>query len=276
MKAISILCAVILPMSAATSMAADRIQDNSFLIEEAYNQEPGVVQHIQTFQFIERGSTWGWSFTQEWPVMSRAHQFSYTVPLSHADSPARTGLGDALLNYRYQLVDRAPAAVSPRLSLVLPTGSNRRGLGTGAVGYQFNLPMSVELDDVWTAHWNMGFTLTPGHRAAGGGRGDTAGHNFGASAVRTIARKTDLMLESVWNSTEEIDSSGGRSRSDSFYLSPGIRAAMDTSSGLQIVPGLAFPIGLGPSRGTWGVFLYLSLEHPLSLLGDLLGGTPRT
>jgi hypothetical protein len=32
------------------------IQDNSFLVEEAYNQDAGVVQHIQTFQ-VERDRT---------------------------------------------------------------------------------------------------------------------------------------------------------------------------------------------------------------------------
>ena len=37
------------------SMAEEvrKIQDNSFLLEEAYNQEDGVVQHIQTFQLME-------------------------------------------------------------------------------------------------------------------------------------------------------------------------------------------------------------------------------
>jgi hypothetical protein len=31
---------------------------------------------------------------------------------------------------------------------------------------------------------------------------------------------------------------------------------------LQIVPGLALPIGLGPIAGERGVFAYLSFEHP--------------
>src|SRR3990172_7707853 len=35
-----------------------KIRDNSFLIEEAYNQEPGVIQHIQAFQYMKDGS-WG-------------------------------------------------------------------------------------------------------------------------------------------------------------------------------------------------------------------------
>jgi hypothetical protein len=33
---------------------------------------------------------------------------------------------------------------------------------------------------------------------------------------------------------------------------------------LQIVPGLAIPLGLGPSKGDKGVFVYLSFEHPFS------------
>ena len=45
------------------------IQDNSFLVEEAYNQEDGVIQHISLFQ---RLSTGDWAFTQtdEWPLRS--------------------------------------------------------------------------------------------------------------------------------------------------------------------------------------------------------------
>jgi hypothetical protein len=38
--------------------APSQIQDNSFLIEEAYNQDPGVVQHIQTFARATRGDGW--------------------------------------------------------------------------------------------------------------------------------------------------------------------------------------------------------------------------
>lgn len=66
------------------------IQDNSFLVEEAYNQEAGIVQHISTFQ-IQRGtSDFDASFTQEWPVGSIKHQLSYDIPVSRIGS--HTGL----------------------------------------------------------------------------------------------------------------------------------------------------------------------------------------
>ena len=56
---------------------------------------------------------------------------------------------------------------------------------------------------------------------------------------------------------------GLKSRTESFYISPGIRWAYNFSSGLQIVPGIAVPIGTGPSKGERAVFLYLSFEHPM-------------
>lgn len=53
------------------------IMDNSFLVEEAYNQEAGVVQHIfNAFYAVDRApgpddSAWNLTFTQEWPIASR-------------------------------------------------------------------------------------------------------------------------------------------------------------------------------------------------------------
>ena len=47
-----------------------------------------------------------------------------------------------------------------------------------------------------------------------------------------------------------------------MYLNPGIRWAYNFKNGLQIVPGIAMPIGVGPSSGERALFLYLSFEHP--------------
>jgi len=42
-----------------------------------------------------------------------------------------------------------------------------------------------------------------------------------------------------------------------------VRWAYDFPSGLPVVPGVAFPFGVGPSRGQKNVFLYLSFEAPM-------------
>src|SRR6185503_11688935 len=54
-----------------------KISDNSFLVEEAFNQEAGIFQNI--FNTVHAGGEWGTTFTQEWPVVSQTHQFSYTL-----------------------------------------------------------------------------------------------------------------------------------------------------------------------------------------------------
>src|SRR5688572_5598548 len=80
------------------------ISDNSFLIEEAYNQGPGVVQHILTgFYNVNRlgGSddkALDLSFTQEWPLWSQTHQLSYTVPyfFTRSGGQSDNGIGDVL------------------------------------------------------------------------------------------------------------------------------------------------------------------------------------
>src|SRR5438876_6718461 len=89
-----VLCAGI--ASAAVAQEQPRrpvegIMDNSFLIEEAYNQEAGIVQHIFNGVYsVDRisGTTQrrlDLSFTQEWPAYGQAHQFSYTIPYSIVD-----------------------------------------------------------------------------------------------------------------------------------------------------------------------------------------------
>ncbi|MGA2507488.1 MAG: transporter, partial [Chitinispirillaceae bacterium] len=240
---------------------AKKIQDNSFLVEEAYNQEDGVIQHIQTFQFM-KDKTWGYSFTQEWPVPKQAHQFSYTIPVNHPD-PTLSGLGDILLNYRYQLVFKESIALAPRLSLLLPSGNYKKGFGSGATGFQINIPLSTELSDKWVTHWNLGSTFIPNSKNATGAHSNTFGFNFGTSFIYLLSEKFNFMFECVWNSSESVQADGTKTRNDAFFINPGVRFAINFKSGLQIVPGIAMPIGLGPSENSLGVFAYLSFEHPL-------------
>ena len=164
-----------------------KIQDNSFLVEEAYNQEDGVIQHIQAFQYM-KGSNWAYSFTQEWPVPTQKHQLSYTIPYLRLDDPeSGTGFGDVLLNCRYQAIFKGPVAFAPRISLVTPTGDHERGLGNGAWGLQGNLPLSLELRERWVTHWNLGATFIPGAKGRDGSQTDTAGFNYGASIIYLVS-----------------------------------------------------------------------------------------
>jgi hypothetical protein len=244
---------------------APGIQDNSFLVEEAYNQEEGVVQHISNFTRLWPSRAWAYTFTQEWPLDPHPrHQLSYTIPVVSAGDPSGAGIGDVALNYRYQLVGNGSARVAfaPRLSVLLPTGDFRRGRGAGGAGVQLNLPLSVVVNQKLVTHWNAGATLVPSARDPLGDRAATYGYNLGQSFIWRVRPRFNAMLETVWTGSETVVASGRTSRQHSLLINPGIRWAYNFPSGLQIVPGIAVPIGVGPSRGEKGIFLYLSFEHP--------------
>ncbi|MGH7875071.1 MAG: hypothetical protein ACREQO_22995, partial [Candidatus Binatia bacterium] len=206
----------------------DGIADNSFLIEEAYNQEVGVVQHIFTAAYTknqdQRPKVRGWelSFTQEWPILSQDHQFSYTIPFSfiHEGSQRHDGLEDVLLNYRYQALDESDLvpAFAPRISLVLPTGSPGRGTGNGVVGLDFNLPFSKKLTDRTAAHFNYGITYLPGTRARTDSgvlspKRSLVSYHLGASGIWAFSSRIHGLLE--WKgSFEESINGNGRPRQD--------------------------------------------------------------
>jgi hypothetical protein len=246
--------------SSRANKAQPTISDNSFLVEEAYNQEAGVVQHITNARRARDGS-WLFTFTQEWPAPSQRHQLSYTLPLLSAPGSGH-GLGDVMLNYRYQALgkDEERVWLAPRLSAILPTGSTRDGRGAGGAGAQLEFPLSVTLSDQLVTHWNVGGTLTHA-RAIGGTVRTTRGMNAAASLIWLLAPTVNLMLESAWERVESLDDAGARQTEEHLFLLPGVRTAINLSSGMQIVPGIGIPIGLGSTSGQRDLFLYFSVEH---------------
>jgi hypothetical protein len=255
------------------------IKDNSFLIEEAYNQEAGVVQNI--FNWI-RGWSWegghsrtfDFTYTQEWPIGSVTHQFSYTIPVSkvfdHPDGSLATeaeDIGDVLLNYRLQVwtETKSRPAFAPRFSLILPTGDEHEGIGTGKLGYQINLPVSKEIGH-WAFHGNAGLTVTP-DVTAGVDRsvrfdGRTLnGYNLGASAIWLARKDLNFMFEAVANWDEELTDNGSEDHTLEVQLSPGVRWAPYTKGDTQWVVGLGLPIGVSRDAPDIQLFFYLSYEH---------------
>jgi hypothetical protein len=252
----------------------DGISDNSFLIEEAYNQEEDVVQHIFTANYTNDSRHRGWSFnfTQEWPVFSQDHQFSFTIPSTHVreDGERQNGINDILLNYRYQALDEEAhgVAFAPRFSLILPTGSRRRGTGDGVVGYQWSLPFSKKITGNAALHANLGLTYQPHVRApldaptsSLSRRQTLLGYNLGASAIYALDNRFNLMLEWLGLSEQSINGDGKREREFKSFLSPGLRAALIDAKDLQSVVGIGLPLGLNRRAENYGVFLYFSIEH---------------
>lgn len=244
----------------------DALRDNSFLIEEAYNQEAGVVQHIVAWRQevnrhpAGRDRDWNLAFTQEWPLGSERHQASYTLPYARLDAGegAVSGFGDVVLSYRVRMVEETSSrpTITFRAGVVLPSGSSRRGLGEGAVGYELNLPVSKALSDRWAVHANLGVSGVPGQA----GRDPTTLH-FGGSAIYALRRDWHVLVEGLARWSERSAGFGSVDRWSETVISPGFRYAFQGRSS-QWVLGIGVPIGLQRRAPDYGLLLYLSLEHP--------------
>jgi len=247
----------------------EAIQDNSFLIEEAYNQEPGVVQWIFGFQYVRGSRNWQNTFTSEWPVPDERNQLSVTVPFStKPNDGGADGVGDVLLNYRRQLLGGSERGwwFAPRLSAVLPTGDWRGGTGNGAWGAQVNLPWSRRLSADFAAHLNVGGTWIPRARfvddAGRPFRAESSNVSAGASLIWHTTPVFNLLLEVVGVRVRTPIAPGVTESTNQLIVSPGMRRAFNFKSG-QLVLGAALPIGATKDSPDPGVFLYVSWEAPV-------------
>ena len=226
--------------------------DNSFLVEEAYNQEARIFQNI--FGFTRQSGDWVMTFTQEWPLRGQRHQFSYTLAADSVE--ARAGVGDVFLNYRFQALEEGPGrpAFSPRLSVIVPSGRVEAGGGYG--GIQVNLPVSKQRGDF---HFNAngGFTWLPR-----GEQEDLASPFLSGSAIYRLRPMLHLMLESVLGFRADDSPLGSVGLTRSFTVSPGVRGGWNLAEDTQLILGAAIPFTRTEGETSAGIFVYLSYELP--------------
>lgn len=269
-----------------TDEGPTHIRDNAFLVEEAFNQEPGVVQHIFNWiQFWDRTATestrdFSAVYTMELPLGSQTHQFSFTVQAlsafeeSNGSPPEQQGgVGDTFLNYRYQLLANDEFLwCAPRFTLIVPTGDERFDLGTGEVGYQFNLPIS-RYGDRFDFHFNAGCTITPDVNAQLPEpfpllEYELRGYNLGGSAFWKPRVNLHFFLEALALWSDEIDELGSRTTVSEVFLNSGARYAVCQFDEVEWVFGIAVPVGLTADSPDIGVFGYMSVEHTFRKVAD--------
>lgn len=238
------------------------IEDNSMFIEEAFNQETGVIQHISNL-LISEGST-TYYYTNEIPLDDYRHQFSYTLGYSSLeDGPS--GFTDLLINYRPLLLGKEDwALVIPRFTLIVPTGDAAKGLGDGGFGGQFNLAVTKRIGRRITTHWNAGYTAIGGADLYGQDfeerpillkERDLRSTNLGASVIYAVRDNFNLMAEYVFVAEQD-----GGATTNSSTFNPGFRFAAQVGK-VQLVPGLGLPFqGSGNYWKQDGAFVYLSIE----------------
>lgn len=237
--------------------AQAKLEDNSFLAEEAYNQDPRVVQHISTAE-LHHGETL-YSFTQEWPVHGQKRQLSYTLT---AAQDAGFTMGDGLVNFRYQAVGKGEDRVwiAPRLSAIVPVGDANKNGGNGGWGLDGVVPLSWEAAERLTVNLDLGGTWRPSAQNALGAKAGTLEPYMAASTIFFVTKMFNLLAETTWRGSETVVSSGHASRTSDHALLLGARLGFNLPGKLQLVPGAAWmpAIDQTPTRA----FLYFSAEHP--------------
>jgi len=243
------------------------IEDNSFFVEEAFNQEAGVVQTIYGGWFLE-SSGWAMTVTQEWPVPGIRHQLSATIPVNRLNGA--DGFGDIAANYRYQLLEEAPGrpALAPRVTVLCPTGNAGRGLGVGAWGWQFVLPASKQVHDFYF-HGDAGLTWYPRVKSVDSrSAGPAAAPNvtltspyIAGSTIYRVKPMFNLMLESLVTWQAAVAGPGQTSTSAVAILSPGFRTGWNIGDA-QIIVGAALPFTFSGGTTDTGIFTYFSYEAP--------------
>jgi len=242
------------------------ITDNSFLVEEAYNQERGVFQNIFGVVRSDTGE-WAASFTQEWPAPSVRHQLSYTLVFDN--DTGRGSVGDVAINYRYQLRtgEDGGVAVAPRASVLLrPDRSDT--FETAHVGLELNLPASRQFGDIFV-HGNAGVRIYPRvdsvvtADAQGSQDVSLASPFLAGSVILRVRPMLNLMMESLVQFPERIVGPATTERATVVTLSPGTRFGWNIGA-QQIVLGAAVPIVHGDGRTSTGVFGYASWELPFT------------
>ena len=190
------------------------ILDNSFLVEEAFNQEAGIFQNI--FGLVAHAAATGASRSRR-----SGRSPSQTAPVVvHAAALGarrrRRGVGDVMINYRYQATVEGPGRPGVFTAcLADPSDRDEQRARSMSVGLQFNLPFSKQTRRLSTSTGTPGSTWLPRASSSDGVTLQTSTSPFLAgSAIYRLRPMFNLMLETVLIFEDSCRRAGGTERRD--------------------------------------------------------------
>ena len=256
-------------------------EDNSFLLDEAFTQEKGVMQYISNIYWSNLAhDQFMHSFTHEIPLGHNRHQLSYSlsngIQKGNDHNVNQRGLGDTNIMYSYMVWnDQDWIMVAPELNIILPTGDPVKGLGNGGLGCRLNIPMTKRFSRKLVTHYNFAYTFVHNaDRYVTGLLGenikaferDLYYKDFAASVIWYPIPKFNTMFECISKIITTISPEGAVIKSSQLVFSPGFRFAFDINN-IQVVPGISTPVIVEKgAKHVTGLFIYLSFEPDYRLL----------
>lgn len=239
------------------------IEDNSFLLEEAFNQKKEEYQFIQKYYTSTSGYV-EYLLEIEAPLSDdETHQISLDISRIRPEEIPASSFSDLNLNYRYQALNRNGMILTEKIGLVLATGKVENETSNGAMGAQLMQVATFKFSERFMNHWNLGTTIFPEAETAAGEK-TILEFTGGTSLINNYSDNLNFLLEAVLQTFESYDEDKNVNNELRFYLNPGLRFALDFDfKRTQVVPGVSFPVQYSDGEVRPGVFLYLSVESTL-------------
>jgi hypothetical protein len=251
------------------------IEDNSMLIDEAFNQSHRSIQHIANLSFSKSAATYWYS--QEIPLENEKHQLSFAVNYQSIRKHTATGynhtengFGDVTFCYRPLIFGKNRRLLMvPKFNVIIPSGNAQKGFGSGGWGGEFGVAVTKRIIPVLITNYNIGYSFVShadyyadaqdGSPAVKSERDCTTKY-LGVSAIWLVRPKFNLMMEYLITYGKTY--SGGNWRMcNNATLNPGFRFALQIGK-MQIVPGIGLPLNFsGNQLNNAGLLVYLSIEH---------------
>ena len=297
-----LFCLLVVPALAAQEPAAEpeagepEEPDFFFLTGGPYTQKTNSPQIIWANQWLRdvAGSVrardyvgagrFEWGLTDRWEADFEFGALARRESAPNTPTGTARGPDDMMLGVRYRLLrePKVPFTLTTGPQVTAPAASRRRGLGSGEVGYAWDVAAAKDWGGPVFLAASVNVGLTPNVPAFPDGSGpefDLSSVGWGtALGLRALERAAasgahhdiHVLLEVGGAREDEIDA-GRRVRATAVQFAPGARYGFLSRGGALAEIGVSFPVGLTGAAPDWGFILQVQFE-----LASLFGGGSKS
>ncbi len=261
LKVVFAICLCVAVLSGTAAQATDdedEGHDFLFLVEEAYTQEDGEIQLTAALHRspLDDGG-WMLGLSGEYGITDRL-QAEVEVPV-YLDSPGdeADGIGDLEVELAFAVIEESDTLPQVTISagVLVPTGDDSEGLGSGGWGYEAGLAVSRRLGRAGFLYGAGSFERVPDGQDEDGDPIEIEEWSFAAGVALAVNDRTTGLIEI--SSEREREEGGGETEIErETLLSLGFSFELNDYFEL----GAAYQIGLSDDAPDDGIIFKIKAE----------------